>query len=150
MTTIIELLIIFQRPIPEGEIDPAEVDLKAFATQGQAEVYKYIRTSKGTFAENHLEVLPVNIPTGISGMGNAVKIAVMRLMNNLVAKKEFNDLWELFYVIAKFDDGTGEPFFRTIMPRTEIPLSLRRVRRRNVRNRKPRPTTNRRVRRKKL
>ena len=153
MTTITELQLILQKPIDPEEnpwVEQFYYD-KVFATQGQSEVHRIIKTGTNSYVENTLDIIPVRIPTGITGAKDMVRAVILRQMKD---RQDWDPEWQMFYVIAKFEgmgrDGKASEFFRTIMPRTEIDVSIRGVRRRNVRHRKPRSTTGRGVRRKKL
>jgi hypothetical protein len=153
MSVITELQLILQKPI-DPDLNPWVLEAyegRVFATEGQSEVRKISKTSRNQYVENTLDILPVRIPSGVTGARDMVRAVVLRHMRD---HKDWDPEWLMFYVIAKFEgtaaDGKETEFFRTLIPRTEINVSLRGVRRGNVRHRKHGPKSSRRVRRKKL
>jgi hypothetical protein len=89
----------------------------------------------GPFKNRTIDI-PVNIPIGPDSDANAIiRRLVAEKVRRHAAKAEV-----LFYVVAEFakedssesdssesDSGPGDGYFKTVVPRTEITLSLRRV-----------------------
>jgi hypothetical protein len=129
MTRIIELQIIFQKPAELEDYGLTAEDLtdkNVFATEGQSEVKKLVQVGQDSWAENTLDVVPVNIPVGVAGMSDIVRRVFIR---EFATMKIFDKAWEFFYVIATFERPDNTTFFRTIVPRTSIGVPLRNLRR---------------------
>ncbi len=123
-----ELQVIFQKPMDPEELSEREKEGKpVFATQGQSEVKEIAQVGLDQWVENTLDIVPVNLPVGVSGMSDMIRRAVLR---HIASRKGWKNDWRFFYVIATFEKRSGESFFRTVIPRTAITVQFRNLRHR--------------------
>lgn len=106
MDRIINLKIVLQTPVGSRAV-------KDVVRKGRA---------GGQFRNREIEI-QTDIETGAgSDANNEVRRVIFETLKKKVHKREL-----LFYVVAEFEsDGTNN-YFKTIVPRSEIPLQLRRV-----------------------
>jgi hypothetical protein len=134
-TTIPQLHLIFQKIVELEDYGLTEEDFeekRVFCTEGQSDVYNIVRIGLDRFAENTLDIIKVSFPVGATGNKDAIRRSILR---HIAERKTYDKKWRYFYVIAQFETPGKRPFFRTIIPRTELTVQFRDLRHRNKRNR---------------